>query len=90
MDILHFSRASSRHSGGKGLLTGSDRLIPDTVLPLYSCDAPAPVLPGSAFRRMSLSGPPGRNGGQHSMVTRPRRLTGMSCASLLSLLPRRS
>jgi hypothetical protein len=40
-DILHghspLSCASSRHSGGKELLTGAT-LIPNTVLPIYSCD----------------------------------------------------
>jgi hypothetical protein len=49
------SCASSRHSG-QGLLTGSD-LIPDTVLPIYSCEVRSSVLPASRYRRIGPWGP---------------------------------
>jgi len=79
------SRASSRHSSGKGLLTGSDSDSGHGSACLIVRRA-VPVLPASASGRTSPWGPRGRNGGQHSLVT--RRLTGMSRTMPIGLLHR--
>jgi hypothetical protein len=63
-------------------------LIPDRVLAVYACDG------RSRFSRHRLRThgrpwrPSGRNGGQHSMVTRPRRLTGISRTTPIGWLRR--
>ena len=71
------SRASTRHSGGKGLRTGSD-LIPDRVPPIPLERRAVPGCPDFASRRSGPWRPRGRNGGQPPLVTRPRRLAGIS------------
>jgi hypothetical protein len=81
------SRASSRHSGGTGLLTGSD---PDSAhgsahLTRATC--------GPRFSRLRLQthgsvGPGGRKEGQHSLVKQPRRLTGISRTTSIGWLQR--
>ena len=53
-DILDFRARVLAISGGKGR-SRTASLIPDTVLPLYSWTARAPVLPAVASRR---TGPP--------------------------------
>jgi hypothetical protein len=70
------SRASSRHSGGKGG-RGRTTLISDTVLPVYSGDRAIRSSEAVASRRGDPRDPV-VEGGQHALVTRPRRLTGMS------------
>jgi hypothetical protein len=72
------SRASSRHSGGKGRLRESDvDLIPDTVLPVYSCARAVRFSWTVASKR---TGPRVPVVGRRSVlvVKRPRRLTGTS------------
>ena len=71
------SRASSRHSGGKERLPGSDPDLGHGSARLTRATC------GPRFSRLRLqthgpAGPRGRKGGQHSLVTRPRRLTGTS------------
>jgi len=71
------SCASSRHSGGKELLTGSDSDPRHGSAHLFVRSA-AHGSPGSSRDARARGVPRGRNGGQRSMVTRPRRLTGIS------------
>ena len=66
------SRASSRHSGGKGLRMGNDS-DPGQDSARLLVQRGVPGSAGIAFRRSGAVGPRGRHGGQHSMVTRPRR-----------------
>ena len=80
------SRASSRHSGGKGG-HGRTTLIPDTVLPVYSGDRAIRFSRAVASRRAGPRVPVVGSGGQHPMVTRPR-LTGMSRTTPIGLLQR--
>jgi hypothetical protein len=60
----------------QGLPTGSD-LIPDSVPPIPLVRRAVPGSPDFASRRSGQWRPSGRNGGQPSMVTRPRRLAGI-------------
>ena len=77
-DILHF-RARVLVIQAATAAHGRATLIPDTVLPIYSCDRAVLGSPEAvASRRTGPAGPGGRNGGQHALVTRPRRLTGTS------------
>ena len=81
------SRASSRHSGGKGPLTGSDPDPGHGSAHLLVRRA-VPGSPGLRLQTHGPAGPRGRNGGQHSVVTRPRRLTGMSRTTPIGWLQR--
>ena len=80
------SRASSHHSGGKGG-HGRTTLIPDTVLPMYSGDRAIRSSEAVASRR-GTRGTRWSEGGQHALVTRPRRLTGMSRTTPIGWLHR--
>ena len=71
----------------QGLLTGSDP-DPGHGSARLLVRRAVPGSPGVASRRTGPRGPVGRNGGQHSVVTRPRRLTGTSRTTPIGWLQR--
>jgi hypothetical protein len=80
-DTLHghsaLSRANSRHSGGKGQY-GRAMLIPDTIQPVYTGDRAIRFLPGRLVQTCGERRPRWSEGGQFSVIRRPRRLRGTS------------
>ena len=70
-----FSRASSRHSGGKGRRERAT-LIPDTILPVWSGEQSIRSSQAVSSRCTGVRGSRWSEGGLLSVIRRPRRLRG--------------